>query len=101
MEHQGKKFHFQEIDWVICFEPESCRGKYRDYWVLLTEQKGGKVEEKRLRLGEVLDRLEIDEHYPHTVGYYKTCVGKMPEYLELREIKTVEEFWMFLNAANL
>jgi hypothetical protein len=105
MDSQSKKFHFQEIDWVISFPVCGNKGKYREYAVVLFERGGGASEVKSLRLGEVLDRAEIDNQYPHTVGYYKTCAGQeagfKPEYLELREIRTVEEFWAFLNAANL
>jgi hypothetical protein len=106
MESQSKKFHFQELNWVISFPASGNRGKYRDYAVVLLEQQNGSPQSvQRLTLGEVLDRVELDLHYPHTVGYYKTCIGQdadfRPDYLELREIRTVEEFWAFLNAANL
>jgi hypothetical protein len=105
MESQSKKFHFQELNWVISFPTCGNKGKYRDYAVVLLEHKNGNPQAQSLRLGEVLDRAELDLHYPHTVGYYKTCSGQdadlKPDYLELREIRTVEEFWAFLNAANL
>jgi len=56
-------------------------------------------------LGEFLDRTEVDYNYPHTVGYYKESKGEganfQPEYLELRKIRTVEEFWLFLNASDI
>lgn len=106
MESYKKKFHFQEIDWVICFPADGNAGKYRTYKVLLVERKNRKFSEgKQLRLGEVLDRTELENGYPHTVGYFK--VGNVqqenfkPEYLELRGINTVDEFWAFLNAINL
>jgi hypothetical protein len=39
------------------------------------------------------------------VGYFKESTGESdsfkPEYLELRKIYTVEEFWLFLNACNI
>ena len=101
----SKKFHFQEIDWVICFPAEGNAGKYRDYLVLLEQEEGKFSEGKQVRLGEVFDRVEVERHYPHTVGYYKASSGEdvdfEPQYLEIREIKTVEEFWGFLNALNL
>lgn len=56
-------------------------------------------------LGEVLDTQEIDCNYPHTVGYYKDSTGQgasfKPEYLELRKICSVEEFWIFLNTYDI
>jgi len=56
-------------------------------------------------LGEFLDSPAVDSNYPHTVGYYKNSTGEgetfQPEYLELRKIGTVEEFWLFLNASDI
>ncbi len=95
---QTKKFHFQEIDWTISFPLEGNSGKYRGYKVWLEMHSG---EAERSRLGDVLDMPEIDDRYPHTVGYYKACIGRRPEYLELREIRSQEEFWAFLNSVNL
>ena len=43
--------------------------------------------------------------YPHTVGFYKEFAGEgsefKPEYLEIRKIETVEDFWQFLNALDI
>ncbi|MCW4009187.1 MAG: hypothetical protein NWF05_01015 [Candidatus Bathyarchaeota archaeon] len=103
MEKHQKKFHFQEINWIICFPADGNTGKYRDYDVMLVEVK--KSHARKAKLGEILDESKIDQNYPHTVGYFKACSGEaaafMPEYLELREIRTVEEFWAFLNALNI
>jgi hypothetical protein len=100
-----KNFHFQEVDWVICFPASANYGKYRDYNVFLLKSKKVSLEESdRMSLGEILDMPEIDLHYPHTVGYFKTEAGTNSlnyQYLELRGISTIEEFWSFLNAANL
>ncbi len=106
MEPQSKKFHFQEIDWLIFFPVCGNSGKYRSYTVFLIERKGGKLQkEQTLKLGDVLDRPEIDLNYPHTVGYFRSTIGNgenfKPQYLELRGIYMVEEFWMFLNSLNL
>jgi len=52
-----------------------------------------------------LDNPEFEQNYPHTVGYYKDSSGEGakldPEYLEIRKISTVEEFWLFLNAVDI
>ena len=106
MESYSKKFHFQEIDWVICFSADGNSGKYRTYKVLLVERKNGKFSDgKQSRLGEILDRNEVEYGYPHTVGYFRTGNAQQenfkPEYLEIRGINTIEEFWAFLNAINL
>jgi hypothetical protein len=59
--------------------------------------------EKKVKLHEILDLPQVEQNYPHTVGYFKLPCGESskPEYLELREIRSVEEFWAFLNAVNL
>ena len=60
---------------------------------------------KKIKLGEALEKPEIDGNYPHTVGFYKVSSGRganfKPEYLELRRIQNVEEFWLFLNALDI
>jgi hypothetical protein len=106
LESKTKKFHFQEIDWVLYFPRDGNNGKYRNYTVTFRDRKKRITQPgKRIKLGEVLDKLEIDRNYPHTVGFYKVSSGKganfKPEYLELRKIQTVEEFWFFLNALDI
>ena len=101
-----KKFHFQEIDWVIYFPRHGNKGKYRDYNVMFRDRKKGLIQpKKRIKLGEVLDKPEIDRGYPHTVGFYKVSSEKAadfkPQYLELRKIATVEDLWFFLNALDI
>ena len=106
MDCPNKNFHFQEINWVVCFLSGGNAGKYRDYKVLLIDRKGkAGLSGKRMQLGEILDSAQVDQNYPHTVGYYKTRSvhgeESEPQYLEIREIRSVEEFWAFLNAVNL
>jgi hypothetical protein len=97
-----KCFHFQEINWTITFPAEGNKGKYSNYTVTLNK---GTQPEAIAKLGEILESPEIEQQYPHTVGYYKTAFTEHPtqpfQYLELRRIKTVEEFWLFLNCLDL
>jgi hypothetical protein len=103
LNNQFKKFHFQEIGWLIYFPSCGNEGKYNNYSVVL--KTGISQPENRVKLGEVLDDLEFEQHYPHTVGYFKESSGEdasfKPSYLELRKIRTVEEFWLFLNSLNI
>jgi len=106
MDTQFKKFHFQEIDHVVYFPIGSNSGKYLNYKVLVTDRKVAvPQDEKWVRLGDFLESPLVEQHYPHTVGYFKVSSGKgadfKPEYLELREIRSIEEVWLFLNAVNL
>jgi len=100
-----KKFYFQEINTIICFPDHGNRGKYCNYQVCLKSRETVSQAGKPAILGEFLDSPQVDNNYPHTVGYYKESTGEgetfQPEYLELRKIGTVEEFWLFLNASDL
>ena len=82
------------------------QGKYLGYNVLLIDKKKAAGEtEKHVTLKEIMENPEFEESYPHTVGYYKEASGEdtefKPEYLEIRKISTVEEFWLFLNALDI
>lgn len=104
-QEQTKKFYFQEIDKIICFPNQGNQGKYCNYHIQLKGKKIANQPGESAVLGEFLDSREIENNYPHTVGYYKEPTGEgasfKPEYLELRKICTVEEFWLFLNASNV
>jgi len=100
-----KAFHFIGLDWLIYFPLSGNQGKYVGYSVFVEDKKNGPSQpETRVNLGELLDKPEISECYPHTVGYFKTsgdAVGSAPEYLELRIVRSVEEFWAFLNSLDI
>jgi hypothetical protein len=102
---QIKKFHFQEINKIIYFPPQGNQGKYRTYQVQLKTPETANQNCPPTMLGEFLDSQEVENGYPHTVGYFKESTGESnsfkPEYLELRKIYSVEEFWLFLNACNI
>jgi hypothetical protein len=102
---QTKKFHFQEINVILCFPTQGNQGKYRTYCVQLKKPETAKQNGVQTMLGEFLDKQEVENGYPHTVGYFKESTGEgdsfEPEYLELRKIYTVEDFWLFLNACNI
>ncbi len=106
MENEIKKFHFIEIDWIVCFPKCGNKGKYLGYIVMLiNRKKGSSKPEKQVTLEEIVENLEFEKSYPHTVGYYKESSGEdvefKPEYLEIRRISDIEEFWLFLNAVDI
>lgn len=101
-----KKFHFQEIDCLLYFPVQGNSGKYLGYNVLFSDRKNmEKNSEELVKLGDVFERPEVDQKFPHTVGYFKVSCGSgetfKPEYLELRLIRSVEEFWLFLNSLDI
>ena len=73
--------------------------------MLIDRKKGTSQAGKLVKLGEVLENPEFEKRYPHTVGYYRESSGEgadfKPDYLEIRKIGTVEEFWLFLNALDI
>jgi hypothetical protein len=103
LENQLKRFHFREIDWTVSFPSCGNSGEYRNYKV--TFRKGKSQTEKPVKLKEVLETPEFESQYPHTVGYYKSssdeATNLKPDYLELKKICTVEEFWFLLSQLNL
>jgi len=107
LESETKKFHFVEMDWIVYFPRCGNKGKYLNYIVMLVDRKKEfNYSRKLLKLEEVLENPEFEKHYPHTVGYYKESPIKedpkfKPEYLEIRRINTIEEFWRFLNALDI
>jgi hypothetical protein len=100
-----KKFYFQEINKIVDFPDCGNKGKYCTYHILLKSKETANQLGQPAILGDFLESLEVDNNYPHTVGYYKESTGEdvsfAPEYLELRKICTVEEFWLFLNTSNI
>ena len=106
LENETKKFHFMEIDWLVYFPKCGNKGKYRDYSVMfIDKRKGMSQSEKLVRLEDVMENREFEKLYPHTVGFYKKSSERgaefKPEYLEIRRINNIEEFWLFLNALDI
>jgi hypothetical protein len=102
---ETKKFHFQEIGKIIEFPTIGNQGKYFQYQVNIKSKDTANKPGKTALLGEFLESTEVENNYPHTIGYYKESEGEgakfNPEYLVLRKICTIEEFWVLLNASNL
>ena len=103
---QFKVFHFQELDWLLYFPSGGNKGKYCGYTVLLKERKkSGTDADGCVRLGDVVERRELEDHYPHTVGFFKGSGEEgadcKPQYMEIRIVHNIDEFWFFLNALNL
>ena len=106
MAPQFKVFHFLELDWLVYFPAEGNRGKYCRYTALLKERKGNESHKQHsITVGELLERAEFEEHYPHTVGFFKAALDEQSDtelrYLEIRTIHDVNEFWLFVNSVNL
>ena len=105
MNNNFKKFHFQELDWLLCFPASGNQGKYRDYTIVFTDRKKKPPQEQCVTLGEILSKTDFEDHFPHTVGFFKNSSETesefKPDYMEIRLIRCVEDLWLFLNALNI
>ena len=99
-----KRFHFQEPNWIISFPKQGneCK-KYLCYSVELTNLK--KKETAQVTLMEIVDKVEFEDNFPYTVGFFKDGIdGKndfKAAYLEIRIVRALEDFWKFLNDLTL
>ena len=100
-----RKFCFQELEWIITFPNLGNKGKkYSNYSVFSSNRKG-KSADKLVCLGDVVENPEFQEGFPHTVGFFK-CETDESLYagsncLEVRIVRSVEDFWKFLNDLDL
>ena len=103
----SSKFHLKEIDWVIYFPSFGNEGRpYQKYGVAYRDRKRGKSQPGvRINLEDVLMMPEIQNKYPHTVGYFLHSKGRgenyVPQYLETRSVTSLEDFILFLRNLNL
>jgi hypothetical protein len=93
------------MDWVISFPDSGNQGrKYLYYSVLFADRKKGNLPVE-VFLGDVLEDPEFEKNLPHTVGFFKKSIATDANvgvvYLELRIIRSVDEFWKFLNDLDL
>ena len=105
MERKTKSFHFQEMDWLISFPEVGNEGrKYLCYSVVFKDRKKGNAK-SQVSLMDIVDTVEFEKNYPHTVGFFREPMDKDADfnsnYLEIRVISCIEEFWKFLNDLNL
>jgi hypothetical protein len=98
------KFHFREIDWVIYLPIVENKGKnHTDYLVTYRNRKSGQTQNKRrIKLHEVIDKPEICNSYPHSIGVYLDSSGRgktwLPEYLLTKKLSNNQEFITLLNS---
>ena len=100
-----KSFHFQDINKIVIFPLEGNQGKYRNYNVQIKTVETFTQPAPPMALCEFLDSREVDNNYPHNVGYFKESTVQnqtfKPQYLTLRKIYSIEEFFLFLNEVSL
>jgi hypothetical protein len=93
------------MNWVISFPESGNQGrKYLYYAVLFSDLKKAGSEIQTC-LVDILDNSAFENKVPHTVGFFKESVGELIDnrstYLEIRIIRSIEEFWKFLNDLDL
>jgi len=105
MDGKTKCFHFQEMDWLISFPPSGNEGrKYLNYSVFFKDRKNGNVS-SQVSLIDLVDVTEFEKKYPHTVGFFRGSIDDdenfCSSYFEIRVIRSIAEFWKFLNDLNI
>ncbi len=101
------KFHFREIDWVIYFPSTGNEGRpYPKYGVAYRDRSRGVTQPGvRINLEDVMKKPEIQENYPHTVGYFLYSSGRgenwTPKYLKIRKVANIDEFFNFLRELKI
>jgi hypothetical protein len=104
METKCKKFYFQEMDWIVSFPNEGNEGrKYLFYSVQFIDRNRKKG--NQAVLADVVDSPMFENGYPHTVGLFRGPVDNYgnfeADFLELRIVRCIEDFWKFLNDLNI
>ncbi len=105
METKSKKFYFQEMDCIVCFPNDGNEGrKYLFYSVRFIDRRN-KQSKPHAVLADVVDSPMFEKGYPHTVGFFRSSIDEKDNFeanfLELRIIRCIEEFWKFLNDLNI
>jgi hypothetical protein len=105
METKSKKFYFQEMDWIVSFPNSGNEGrKYLFYSVQFIDRRNKRSKPQAV-LVDVVDTPMFENGYPHTVGFFRDPVDEngsfKKNFLELRIVRCIEEFWKFLNDLNI
>jgi len=93
------------MDWLISFPDSGNEGrKYLYYSVAFKDRKKGNAMSQTC-LMDIVDAVEFEKNYPHTVGFFRASIDHDTDfncnYLEIRVIRCIEEFWKFLNDLNI
>jgi len=104
MEKKSKNFYFQEMDWIVSFPCSGNEGrKYLFYSVQFMDRKNKQI--KDALVADIVDSPMFENGYPHTVGFFRNPANSEcnfeGNFLELRIVRCIEEFWKFLNDLNL
>ena len=93
------------MDWLICFPSKGNEGrKYLYYTVTFIDRKK-QDPEAQVSLVDIIDNPEFENKFPHTIGFFRKSTDEKADlasnYLEIRIISNLEEFWKFLNDLNI
>ena len=92
------------MDWIISFpNTGNEEKKYLFYSVHFIDRKN-KLNKHTL-VADIVDNPMFENWCPHTVGFFRGPVddeGNFEKnFLELRTVRCIEEFWKFLNDLNI
>ena len=93
------------MDWIVSFPNKGNEGKKYCFYSVEFIDRRNKKNNLYTVLADVVDSSMFENGFPHTIGFFKDSVDKEgnfeANYLELRIIRCLEEFWKFLNDLNL
>ncbi len=93
------------MDWIIGFPYDENEGrKYLFYSVQFIDCRN-KQSKSQAILADIVDNPMFENGYPHTVGFFRSPIDEdgnfEANFLELRIIRCIEDFWKFLNDLNI
>lgn len=79
---------------------------YEKYGVAYRDRRRGRSQPgRRVSLKDALSKSEIKKKYPHTVGFFLASSGKgsswKPDYLRIKRVRKIKEFYDFLRELGL
>jgi len=93
------------MDWILSFPISGNEGrKYLYYSISFVDRKNGNFQ-AQISLGDIFENPKFEENLPHTIGFFResrnTDANASLTYLEIRLIRSIEEFWKYLNDLDL
>ena len=105
METKCENFYFQEMGWLIRFPNAGNEGREYSYYSISFADLRNKQARTKIVLADIVDSQMFENGFPHTIGFFKELISNEMNFpvnfLEIRIIRCIEEFWKFLNDLDI